>query len=230
MNIVLIEDNLDLRRSLADFLLISGHEVSEAGSAIELYRLMGEKSYDVAVVDINLPHHDGFSITKYLSQSKLCSVIITSVRDAVADRVHGYQCGADIYMVKPVEPEELAAAIDRLGTRQQPEPEKAPEPSAEVWTYDAGTRRLWPPGRRSVSLTARETQLISIFVEADGAILKREDILAGFAETDSGEARGRIDTLISRLRSKVRKISGRELPLATVHNAGLEFSVPLRRR
>lgn len=117
MNIMLIEDNLDLRRSLADFLLISGHEVSEVSSALELYALMDEKSYDVAVVDINLPHNDGFSITRYLSENKLCSVIITSVRDAVADRVHGYRCGADIYMVKPVEPEELAAAIGRLGAR-----------------------------------------------------------------------------------------------------------------
>lgn len=99
--VVLVEDNVALRKSLSDCLTVFGHTVSEAGDAAELYRLIGETTFDVAVVDVNLPHHSGFSITQYLSEQTPIAVIITTVRQAVEDRVRAYQSGADIYMAKP---------------------------------------------------------------------------------------------------------------------------------
>ncbi len=229
VSVVLVEDNVPLRKSMADFLTISGYQVSEADSAMELYRLLDGRRYDVAVVDINLPHHDGFSITRYLSDKKLCSVIITSVRDAVEDRVHGYQCGADIYMVKPTQPEELAAAIGRLGAKRAAEGVAAAgQPGDAAWTYDAEAQRLWSPNGRPVALSRREARLVDILVQAGRDILRRDQILAAFGEEDTGDTRGRIDTMVSRLRAKVRQRTGMELPLVTAHNTGLNLSAPIR--
>lgn len=225
MNIVLVEDNKDLRSSLADFLAISGHEVSEAGSATELYRLMDHTSYDVAVVDINLPRQDGFAITRYLSENELCSVIITSVRDAVDDRVHGYQCGADIYMVKPVPAEELAAAIARLGRYRRSA--EAQERAAATWSYDRTGRRLWAPNGKPVSLSAREAGLIEAVSRSSTGFVSRQDLLDALGDEQAGNSKGKIDTLVSRLRTKVREKTDTALPLVTAHNVGFSFSTPI---
>jgi two-component system, OmpR family, response regulator len=222
-NVVLVEDNVAIRRSLADFLAVSGHTVSEACSAAELYGLMERNQYEVAIVDINLPHHNGFSITRYLSDKALCAVIITTVRDAVEDRVLGYQSGADIYMVKPVEPEELAAAVTQLGVKWQSRRAVGAAP-AQVWTLDIQARRLWAPNSRTVTLTQREARLIEAIASARDGFLDRCQLLTCLEETDSSEARSRIDTMLSRLRSKVLKATELTLPLATVHNAGVSFS------
>lgn len=222
-NVVLVEDNSEIRKSLADFLTVSGHTVSEAENAAELYALMERNQYEVAIVDINLPHHNGFSITRYLSDKGLCAVIITTVRDAVEDRVQGYQCGADIYMVKPVEPEELSAAITRLGEKWRLRRTPGSEPS-QVWTLDIKARRLWAPNSRTVPLTQRETRLIEAIACASDGFLDRKQLLACLKETDSGDRRGWMDTMLSRLRAKVLKATGLALPLATVHNAGIGFS------
>ncbi|MGX1101546.1 response regulator transcription factor [Amorphus sp. MBR-141] len=113
-NVVLVEDDDDLRSSLGECLQLLGHMTTGAQNAVELYQLIAMQSFDVAVVDINLPYYDGFSIVEYLCSNADLRIIIASVRGDLSDRVRGYQSGADIYMTKPVDPEELAAAIVAL--------------------------------------------------------------------------------------------------------------------
>ena len=224
MNVILVEDNVALRGSLADYLSVNGHTVQEAGDAVELYQKMAAHKFDVAVVDINLPHHDGFSITRYLAKEQLCATIITSVRSSIEDRVKGYECGADIYMVKPVEPEELAAVIARLGNRQHAATvaERASAPSA--WLIDTVRKCLWAPNGKLVQLTGRETLLMEALSQtAEGNSVSREDLQAVLGEPGLS-GRGRLDTMLSRLRQKVRSKADMELPLITAHNVGFSLT------
>lgn len=221
-NVVVVEDNAAIRKSLVDFLGQCGNSVSEAASAVDLYQLLGSQRFDVAIVDINLPHHNGFSVTQYLSDNALCAVIITTVRDTVGDRVRGYRSGADIYLVKPVEPEELAAAVLRLAGKR---PIPATQLAEGNWTVDASARRLWAPNGRVLVLTPREVRLVVFLAQAEGGLISREDL-----QLATGEAspRGSLDTLISRLRSKVRREVAEEFPLITAHSAGFSLSARLR--
>nr|WP_321980805.1 response regulator transcription factor [uncultured Cohaesibacter sp.] len=226
-NIVVVEDNHAVRSSLSDFLSLKGHAVSEVGDAIELYKQLAEDKYDVAVVDVNLPHHDGFSITEYLTQKKLCSVIIMTARNALEDRVKGYNCGADIYMVKPIEPEELAAAISSLTQKGAP---NGAAPIAEPenrWQLNLKSLLLKTPNDTYISLTKRETTLLKHIAEAAGNVISREDLQGLLGKLDGPINRGQLDTLISRLRSKVRNQSSLELPLVTAHNSGFSLAIKI---
>lgn len=223
-SVVVVEDHAAIRKSLSEFLGQCGHQVGEAASAIELYQLLGNQTFDVAVVDINLPHHDGFSVTQYLSENGLCSVIITTVRDAVEDRVKGYRSGADIYMVKPIEPEELAAAVVRLAGKRQALAKASVKP-AQSWTLDEASQLLWSPAGRVVALTRREVHILAAVARMPAGLITREALQMTAGETS---ARGSLDTLISRLRSKVRREIAQELPLVTAHSAGFSLLAPLR--
>nr|WP_321455776.1 response regulator transcription factor [uncultured Cohaesibacter sp.] len=225
-NIVVVEDNLAVRSSLADFLSLNGHSVSEVGDAIELYKQLADNKYDVAVVDVNLPHHDGFSITEYLSQKKLCSIIIMTARDALQDRVKGYNCGADIYMVKPIEPEELAAAISSLIQKGGTTSAMAREQDIS-WQLNLKSLLLKAPNDTYISLTKRETALLKHVAEAAGNVISREDLKELLGKQNSPINRGQLDTLISRLRSKVRSQSNLELPLVTAHNSGFSLAIKI---
>ena len=224
MNVILVEDNVALRGSLADYLSVNGHTVQEAGDAVELYQKLAGYKFDVAVVDINLPHHDGYSITRYLAKEQLCATIITSVRSSIEDRVKGYECGADIYMVKPVEPEELAAAIARLGTRRRAVATTGPEAPPSAWLIDTVRRCLWAPNGKLVQLTGRETLLMEALsrIEEAGSV-SRDDLQAVLGEPGPS-GRGRLDTMLSRLRNKVRGAADMELPLITAHNVGFSLT------
>ena len=226
MNVILVEDNVALRGSLADYLVVNGHAVMEVGDAVGLYQKLGEQRFDVAVVDINLPHHDGFSITRYLSQEQLCATIVTSVRSALEDRVKGYECGADIYMVKPVEPEELAAAIERIGRRHRAQVVGAPA-AEKAWIIDVARKCLWAPNGKLVTLTGRETLLLDALSRIGEGAVSREDLQAILGEEGSA-GRGRLDTLLSRLRNKVRRDAETELPLITAHSVGFSLSAQIR--
>nr|WP_321482431.1 response regulator transcription factor [uncultured Cohaesibacter sp.] len=227
--VVVVEDNVAVRTSLSDFLTLKGHSVSEVGDAVELYQQLAIQKYDVAVVDVNLPHHNGFSITEYLSEKDLCAVIIMTARDAVEDRVRGYSCGADIYMVKPVEPEELAAAITSLTQKHKTRNHHAEKVADDNWKLESESRLLRAPSGRVVSLTTREVAILEKLAGEAGSVVSREELLLFLGEPDSTVGRGKLDTIISRLRSKVRNKCGVELPLLTAHNSGLSLPSSLGR-
>lgn len=225
MKVVLIEDNLALRGSLADFLSVKGHQVWEVGEAIEFYQLLSLETFDVAIVDVNLPDYDGFSITRYLSSKNVCPVIMTSVRASLEDRVKGYDVGADIYMTKPVDPEELAAAIEMIGRRSAQEAVVGAVDVQEQllgWRLEVARQVLWAPDGQLVSLTKREMRLIYALAEQESGMIDRsnvERVLGGCG----GAGRGRVDTFLSRLRSKVRDKTGQEFPLVTNRSHGFSF-------
>ncbi|NVK35369.1 MAG: response regulator transcription factor [Rhodobacteraceae bacterium] len=221
MSVVLVEDNVQLRDSIADFLAVDGFDVTTVGSAVELYQVITEKQFSVAVVDINLPYHDGFAITRYLAREQLCAVIITSVRDSIEDRVEGYRSGADIYMVKPVQPQELSAAIERLQKKERTiEPQSKPD--TQSWLLDAEKLCLWTPNNKVISLSRREALVLGCLLDANGAVVSRSTLQTLLEEADEAH-RGRLDTLLSRLRQKIRREAGVEIPIVTLHNAGYSF-------
>lgn len=126
--LILVEDNTDLRQGLADYLRLCNFIVDEAASGAEFHEALRRESYEVAIIDVNLPDVSGFELAQHIAarngaEAADTGVIVLTARGGRQDRVRGYESGADLYLTKPVDSEELALAAWNLaqrirGTRQ----------------------------------------------------------------------------------------------------------------
>jgi len=116
--VLVVEDNQNLRESMAECLNLAGLTVSSVGSAAECYQALASSDWCVTVIDIGLPDQSGYVLVEYIRANTTMKVIILTARDAIDDRIKGYDSGADIYLVKPINCRELAAAIVSLAQRQ----------------------------------------------------------------------------------------------------------------
>ena len=116
--VLVVDNDQELRESVVECLSLAGLTVSSAGSAAECYQILSSREWCVAVVDIDLPDQSGYVLVEYIRANTTMKVIILTPRDAVDDRVKGYDSGADIYLVKPINCRELATAVIRLAQRR----------------------------------------------------------------------------------------------------------------
>jgi two-component system OmpR family response regulator len=226
IRVIIVEDDIELRDSLADYLTTAGHSVTAVGGAIELYQEIGREAYDVALVDVNLPYHDGLSIATYLARNTTLSVIVMTVKSTVADRVAGYEAGADLYLVKPVACEELHAAIVTLHRRRLRGGDASG--ASDFWTLERTRSRLVPPGGAGVELTRGEMRFIERLALQQGSIVTRVELnrLMGYDGMDA-DSRA-LNAAVSRLRVKVQAACGTALPVQTVQGEGYVLSVRLQ--
>jgi len=119
LNIVVIEDNTDLRTLLSNALRKEGHRVTPLSCAEELEDQAGSDHADAFLIDINLPGEDGLSLAKRIRNAHpLVGIIMLSARSALDDKLSGYDCGADIYLTKPISLPELSAALRSFARRR----------------------------------------------------------------------------------------------------------------
>lgn len=119
LNIVVVEDNHDLRTLLSQALRKDGHRVTALSCAEELEDAAGSEHADAFLIDINLPGENGFSLSQRLRKTHpLQGIIILSARSDLEDKIGGYDCGADIYLTKPVSLFELSAALRSFARRR----------------------------------------------------------------------------------------------------------------
>ena len=118
LNIAIVEDNDELRESIADALEAAHHKVVALDCAEALPEVASFQAFDLIIVDINLPGEDGFSLAKRIRQTQSdVGIIIMTARNESRDKKEGYAIGADIYMTKPLDLDVLMAAIESLGRR-----------------------------------------------------------------------------------------------------------------
>ena len=130
--VILVEDNDDLRRGLAEYLSLCNFVVDEAATAAAFYQSLRAHSYDVVILDVNLPDASGFDLARFMAAQRDTGVIVLTARGARQDRVRGYETGADIYLTKPVDSEELALAAWNLGNRVRRERASGARPVARL--------------------------------------------------------------------------------------------------
>ena len=221
--VVIIEDDRDLRESIIRFLSVAGVEAEGVGSVLEFYETVVTRNFDVAVVDINLPDQSGFTLADYLRRNTDLGIIIITARDGLEDRVRGYGAGADLYLVKPVNMPELAAALINL-TRRRRERSAPVAPPAAQWTLEGTSWTLVSPLGVRVPLSGQERTLITCLVEAHGESVTRTDLCTALGY-DAADAESRaLDSLVQRLRRKIESSTGRPAPLESGYRRGYGFS------
>lgn len=215
--ILVAEDEPRIASFLKKGLVAAGFEVTVVADGPGVYDHAVTGGFDLLVLDIGLPGMDGFAVLRRLrSAGSAIPVIILTARDSVHDTVAGLTGGADDYMAKPFQFEELLARVQLRLERARPVPD--PEVlSFEGLELDPRTRHVAVHGR-TVELSAREFALAETFLRHPGQVLSRDQLLRlvwGSAEAASGASSNVVDVYVRYLRRKL----GPEW-IATVRGAG----------
>ncbi len=212
--LLLVEDDIGVARMLERGLGQAGYAVDWARTLQEAVAQVRMMHHDLVVLDRMLPDGDGAdlcaALRKFGHPARVCML---TARDALEDKLRGFDAGADDYLVKPFEFDELLARLTVLGRR-----EPAARPTLRV---DAEARTL-ALGAREVKLTKREFALIEPLLAHRGAAVRREDLLAvawGGEDAASGNA---VDVYIGYLRKKLAEL-GDEVRIETVRGEGFRL-------
>ncbi|MGZ3306350.1 MAG: response regulator [Asticcacaulis sp.] len=207
-NILVVDDTAQIRILLGDVLSRAGFQVTTAGGGAQMDEILERTPVDLVVLDSVMPGEDGLSICKRLSEQGGPPIIMLSAKGEDLDRIRGLERGAEDYMAKPFNPNELIARI-RIVLRRQAKSAvtDASRPlTFSGWTFETATRRLSGPGGAVLILSAAESAFLQVLLTAPGRPLKRSHILAGMGTQKSHSTPAALDTLVSRLRRKMSDI------------------------
>ena len=215
MHIILVEDNLSLAKGIENALKDQGHALDHLDNGLDADVFLSRHSADVAVIDINLPGLSGIEIIRRLRRrGDPIPVLILTARGKTSERVAGLDAGADDYMVKPFDIDELVARLRALARRR---PQVAPEREAlGQLVYDRVQRTVLREGV-ALDLPRRELALFELLLEHRGRLIEKDriaDALYGVGTPIEGNA---VELLISRLR---RKIDGSGAKIRTARGLG----------
>ncbi|MEQ9568888.1 MAG: response regulator transcription factor [Longimicrobiales bacterium] len=201
MRILLVEDDRRLREVLARGLRDAAHAVDDVASVAEARPRLGVESYDVVVLDVNLPDGSGFDLTRRIrADGHSVPILLLTARDAVEDRVEGLDAGADDYLVKPFAHAELLARLRALGRR--PADALPAVLTARDLTVDPGARTA-ARGGRTLDLTTTEYALLEYLVRHTGQVRGRAEISAAVWDENYDPVSNIIDVYVGRLRRKL---------------------------
>ena len=224
MRILIVEDEVRLASSLQDLLELGGYsaDISHDGESGLDNALTG--IYDVVLLDVMLPKLDGFTVLRRMrAAGNATPVLMLTARSEVADKVEGLDCGADYYLTKPFEPQELLACIRAL-TRRQPELRGADLLEYGDLKLDKSAFSL-SCGGRSVRLSRKEYDMMELLMRNRDLILTKETLLLKIWGYESDAEDNNVEVYISFLRKKLEHLhSG--VKIKTIRMVGYCLAVP----
>ncbi len=200
MRILVIEDEIDLRRALVQSLTETGYAVDETGDGAEGLVKAQSWDYDALVLDLNLPKLNGFQILQKLRQTKNTPVLILSARDALDDRIRGLDTGADDYLIKPFSFIELHARLRAL-IRRAAGQTKSVIDIGDV-QVDLAKQTVSKAGQ-TVQLTAREYALVELLSLHRGKLISRTLVYDHIFGEDDSSLSNLVDVHVSHIRKKL---------------------------
>ncbi|MEL6856768.1 MAG: response regulator transcription factor [Pseudomonadota bacterium] len=214
-HLLIVDDDDRIRDLLKQYLTREGHAVTTAADAATARKLFQQFSFDLAILDIMMPGEDGLSLLQALRADRdTTPVLLLTARGQASDRIEGLRLGADDYLPKPFEPEELALRTAAIIRRSHvPPPPEEIEMSGLVFEPVKGLLS-GPEGH--IRLTDSELQLLSFLSRHPGEPISREALAA---ETSSGTERS-IDVQVTRLRKKIEPDPRNPIHIQTVRGIG----------
>ena len=200
MRILVVEDDPLLATGLKRFLSCSGHAIDCAATGLQADNLLRGAAYELVVLDVGLPDIDGFEVLRRFRQRRMrANVLVLTARDAIEDRVHGLDLGADDYLTKPFAIAEFEARVRALLRRTS-----APASALTFrgLTVDTEVKRV-KVNDVPVDLTVREWALLELFLARPGRVLSKEQIAQQLVNYDDSLSLNTIEVYVSRLRSKI---------------------------
>ena len=221
MKLLLVEDDKDLGNVLAQYLEIQSFTVDLVRSGEEGLKKFRENGHDLCILDIMLPGMDGLALCENIKQiNSDIPIIFLTARTSKEDILKGLKLGADDYVTKPFEPEELILRINNILRRSGLADPEFSTIGKMQFKYD----EMLLEGYGAVSkLTVKETDLLQFFLKNKNKVIKREEILVQlWGENDYFLGRS-LDVFISRLRKYLKP--EKSVRLETIHGIGYIFKI-----
>ncbi|PJI84337.1 DNA-binding response OmpR family regulator [Yoonia maricola] len=223
--ITVLDDTPEIRSILSDALEQAGFRVRSFGRAAEFEHACKTISPDACIIDLGLPDSDGLALVhRFASQSDV-PILIISGRSRTSDKIVGLELGADDYIIKPFEVEEVIARLRVILRRTHAETSKIEAKSVRFcgWTADLDLLQLTKDTGEHKSLTFAENEILKMFLAAPNRLIKREQIL-DYLGSNADDAYDRsIDVKVSRLRTKLGDDAQNARIIKTVYGAGYIF-------
>ena len=221
MKILIVEDERLLADSLKTLLEKKGFQVEAVydGESGEEYARLG--IYDLLILDVMMPGLDGYELARRVRAAR-CGVpiLMLTARSALEDRIQGLNAGADYYLTKPFDSRELLACINALLRRQG---SQVDELTLGNTALDLATGML-VCGERSVRLSAKEFDVMRALLQAGGANLSKESILARVWGYDSNATENHVEVYVGFLRKKLASI-GSDIKITAIRRLGYHLEV-----
>ncbi len=224
MNLLMVEDDADLSSAVAAQLQKEGYvtDICDNGNDVELF--LQNEEYDLILLDRMLPGKDGVQILKELRVKNvgIPVIFITALGD-LTDRIEGLDAGADDYLTKPYDIEELKARIRAIKRRSKKiEQANILTVGETILNLD---RFMLSTREKEVSLSKKETLFLELFLKNPGQVLEREKILRRVWGIDSFVEESNVDTYIHFVRRRLKEV-GSLLEIRSVHGVGYRLMTP----
>ena len=220
MAIILIaEDEKEMQTIIADYMKRGGHTCITADDGIDAISILKNNSLDLAILDIMMPHIDGFSVCRMAREMSALPILFLTAKDTEEDKLRGYGYGADDYVTKPFSPKILLAKVNALLRRSGGIPQEI---------IQAGGISLFPYSRAvsvngaEIELTHKEFELLHFFMQNKNQVFSREQLLNRIWGYDFEGNTRTVDTHIKTLRQKLGSESRR---IVTLIRSGYKFEV-----
>jgi DNA-binding response OmpR family regulator len=225
LHLLLVEDHDSLREVMAEVLAAAGHHVLGVGSAEAIDELPAGFNFDIALLDLNLPGEDGLALAARLRRIHPgVGIIMVTARYTLDAKLAGYAHGADLYLTKPTEPQELCAAVLSLARRLS---SCTPDSSVSGFRLVLTTRVLLTP-QGPLPLRGAEAALLQALALAPGHSLEYWQLLAVLDKAMDAQGKTQLEVLVSRLRTKLLAHDSPANPLQAVRGRGYRLTMAMQ--
>ncbi|MCY0858772.1 response regulator transcription factor [Cupriavidus sp. D39] len=231
VNIIFLEDEEILRDEIAEYLESFGNTVISAATIADFREIFLPDIHRIVILDLGLPDGQGTEVIYEIrDRGYQTGIIVCTARGGLPDRVSGLQGGADYYLVKPIQLEELMSTVSTLHRRMTAQKTTI----VSSWILDATNWKLIPPSSSKaippIGLSAQDFIVLRTLIEGCGQPVTRRQLVAALGRDYLDYDQRRLDTQMRRLRRKVIEACGIDLPVKTIHSVGYTFSATVEMR
>lgn len=213
---LIIEDDIDLREGLHFSFSGDGYDVFDAGTKKEGLKEIKKGSYDIVLLDCNLPDGSGFELCKEVREFSNIPMIMLTARDTEMDEIKALELGVNDFLSKPFSLGVLKARVKRIWN-EKAEPEKL---ISGIITIDKNTCRVYK-NKEEIFLSKLEYRLLLYFLENKNHVLSKEQIVSQLWDTEGKYVdNNTVSVNISRLRTKIEKDASKPELIKTIHGIG----------
>ena len=228
-HLLIVEDEEFVRQLVAAYLEKDGYRLSVAGSAKAMHDILDREKIDLILLDLGLPDEDGLTLIRQLRTRSAVPIVVLTARQTRVDRITALEIGADDYVVKPVDPQELALRIANLlrraGGSKVEDNHKRDVLAFGGWSLDVSANALRAPDGADIVLTRAEFDILTALARAPNRVLSRDFLLDAISRDGDSPGDRVIDVMISRLRKKLGDDPRRPMLIQTVTGRGYRLSV-----
>ena len=225
--LLLVDDDVALGELVSEYAAYEEYAVTTANTGELGLRMIARKAFALVILDVMLPGIDGFEVLERLRHFSDVPVLMLTTRGAASDRIRGLKMGADDYLPKPFEPDELLARVNSILRRIQPSMNGLSFVSIGDIELDERFRRV-TCGGIAVELTGAEFSLLQLLISHPGTTLSRQELIPRvLSRQESGIDRG-IDSLVSNLRRKLGPFPDGSDRIRSVRGVGYVYVIAER--